>query len=669
MATFDPSKVSRELRAVIRGAPDLYLLLTPDLRIIDASDTYLTATMTERAAIVGRDVFEVFPDDPANVGAEANARERFLRTINDKVPGAPQTLRYPIRGPSGTFEERYWRTVSTPVLDDSGEVMWLLHRAEDVTERMRLERLSAEARHYIELLDGAPDAIVIVGGDSRIQLVNRQTEALFGYTRSELVNQPLETLVPDRFRAGHAGHVARFFAASRVRPMGSGLRLFGRRKDGSELPIEVSLSPTRDEPLSVVASIRDISDRTRLEARLTSAIESIEHAFALFDANDELITCNTVFRELVHEPLLERLLGKRYEDVLDLWLHDIEFETEAERVAFRANRLARRHEPNTVAFDVRLRDGRNLRIVDRRTPEGGIVKTIVDRTADEHFAHELSDARSVAEAASAAKSEFLSSMSHELRTPMNAILGFAQLLDRDRKDPLTPRHRERVSQILRGGQHLLNLINEILDLSRIEAGGTSVSLEPVGVPDVLSEARRTLEPLAMRMGVVLTVADVDANLPLVIADRTRFAQILMNLGSNAIKYNRPHGVVRFLAVPSPTHVRVVVEDSGVGIPDAAQSKLFQPFQRAGQEAGPIEGTGIGLVITKRLAELMGGSVGFESTVGVGSKFWVELAIAPAVARPPQRVESSPHVRSGDVPDDRVHRRQPRQCRVHAGLLR
>jgi len=224
-------------------------------------------------------------------------------------------------------------------------------------------------------------------------------------------------------------------------------------------------------------------------------------------------------------------------------------------------------------------------------------------------------------------------MSHELRTPLNAILGFAQLLQRDKKEPLSQRHRERVGQILRGGEHLLRLIDDVLDLSRIEAGGVSISTEPVSVLDVLDEARRTLEPIAVRHGIALDVEPLARELPMVSADRTRFVQILMNFGSNAIKYNRPTGRVSFaVSIPTPTVVRVTVRDTGMGIPSDKQEKLFQPFQRAGQETGPIEGTGIGLVITKKLARLMRGDVGFESKPGEGSAFWVDLPVHAAEAR-------------------------------------
>ncbi|HXX66822.1 MAG TPA: ATP-binding protein [Polyangiaceae bacterium] len=229
-----------------------------------------------------------------------------------------------------------------------------------------------------------------------------------------------------------------------------------------------------------------------------------------------------------------------------------------------------------------------------------------------------------AEEANAATNAFLSCMSHELRTPLNAILGFAQLLRKDESEPLSERHRERIDRILSGGEHLSRLIDDVLDLSRIEGRGLSLSIEPVSISDVLEQVKSELAPAATKSGIAIEV-EPSAQPPLVSADRARVAQILLNLGSNGVKYNRPAGRVTFVvSTPRPEVVRILVRDTGIGIPVGMQRKMFQPFHRAGQEMGSIQGSGMGLVIARRLALLMGGDVDFRSVAGDGSEFWVDL---------------------------------------------
>ena len=255
---------------------------------------------------------------------------------------------------------------------------------------------------------------------------------------------------------------------------------------------------------------------------------------------------------------------------------------------------------------------------------------------------QLETARKVAEDASRAKSQFLTHVSHELRTPLNAVIGFSELLGSDKERPLDSEQAELVELIGTNGRRLLALIGDLLDLSRVEAGAVTLSVEPVDVSPLLLDLRQTLEPMARDGGIALHGPIPRPGRWTVKADRLRLSQILMNFGSNAIKYNRPRGQVTVSAEARGNgSLRIAVVDTGLGLTESQVARLFLPFSRLGQEHGKIEGTGVGLAISKHLAELMGATVGAESRVGAGSRFWIDLPLTTSAedhGAPADRVE-------------------------------
>jgi len=393
------------------------------------------------------------------------------------------------------------------------------------------------------------------------------------------------------------------------------------------------------------------------EEKLAVTLNSIDDAVIATDAEGLVTLLN---------PLAERLTG---------WTRAEAYHRPVEEVFHILHADTRKPYPvpvrETLAFGTTLslvnqtiaiaRDGSECHIADSCAPirdrRGHVVGAVlvfrdvtdriqVDRVLQEKNA-ELERARAVADKANLAKSEFLSSMSHELRTPLSAILGFAQLIDTGTPPPNDEQKRS-VDQILKAGWYLLDLINEILDLALIESGKLSLSMEPISLTEVMQECQAMTETQAQARGITVTFPQTVEAFHCA-ADRTRLKQVLINLLSNAIKYNVPGGSVSVtVEAVSPGRLRVSVKDDGTGLTPAQRAQLFQPFNRLGQELTTEEGTGIGLVMTKRLVELMEGSIGVESVVGKGSLFWFELnatahartALTPDAAR--LRLSSPPH---------------------------
>jgi PAS domain S-box-containing protein len=360
------------------------------------------------------------------------------------------------------------------------------------------------------------------------------------------------------------------------------------------------------------------------ERRLRAAIEALDSAFVIYDADDRLVLCNTKYKEFYSAAADLLVAGAKFEDIVRAAAKRGQIVAAVGRIDEWVAERMRMHRSGGV-IEEKMSDGRWIRITAHKTPDGSTVGLRTDITA-------IKEAQESADKANQAKSEFLSSMSHELRTPLNAILGFGQLLQYNPKEPLTDAQANSVRIILKGGEHLLNLINEVLDLAKIEAGRTTLSIENVSIGTLFGEVRPLIEPMAEKAKIALEMILPERDV-LIWADYTRTKQVLLNLLSNAVKYNFEGGRVTVRAVSSPgDKLRLSVADTGPGIPAEKQSELFQPFNRLGAETTEIEGTGIGLALSKKLVEMMGGAIGCESEIGVGSTFWVDLPLAGRPAR-------------------------------------
>ena len=360
------------------------------------------------------------------------------------------------------------------------------------------------------------------------------------------------------------------------------------------------------------------------EARIRSIIENTAEGIISIDAGGSIETFN---------PASERIFGYAAEEVVGQNVSVLLPELQrAEHQGFldKSELYGPRIINQARDLEGRRKDGELFSMELNVAPmvsagSKGFIGILRDITARKQAEDELRLSKEDADNANRAKSEFLSSMSHELRTPMNAILGFGQMLEYNPQEPLTTTQQRCVDQIIKGGKHLLELINDVLDLAQIEAGKVALSPENIRVGDILGDCLPMVAGMAEKRGIDISLGDIPEQAAVVIADYTRLRQVLLNLLSNAVKYNRDGGsVVIETEGGGDRPVRIRITDTGRGIAPESRADLFLPFTRLGAENSEIEGTGIGLTVTKRLLEFMGGAIGLESEVGRGSTFWIDL---------------------------------------------
>ncbi len=492
--------------------------------------------------------------------------------------------------------------------------------------------LDFERARYFDLYDLAPIGYCTISEEGLIMQANLSIANLLGTTRSELLKQRWTRFI-------HKDDADLYYLQRKKlletgEPQSCDLRMI--KKDGTQFwgQWAATLAPVANGKLELRTVLSDISVRKSAEQALK---EIGEHYHTLFNSIDEgFCVIDMIFDEhgtpvdyrfLELNPSFEKqsglhqALGKRIRELVpNLDTHWYEM----------YGKVALTGEPFHLLGQVHEMDGRwfDLRASRMGGPDSRRVAVLFNDSSERmHTEIALREAKEVADKANRAKSEFLSSMSHELRTPLNAILGFAQLIEAG-SPPLTAIQKRNVDYILKAGWYLLTLVNEILDLAVVESGTLSLCMEAVPLDEVMRECQVMLEQQARTRGISMSFPPFDAPCH-ISADWNRLKQVLSNLLSNAIKYNRPDGsVVVDWALNTAGRIRISVTDTGDGLSADKLSQLFQPFNRLGKETGTEQGTGIGLVVSKRVVEMMGGAIGVQSTVGKGSVFWVELDLAP-----------------------------------------
>ena len=552
--------------------------------------------------------------------------------------------------------ELWLRSSSRPFRTKAGEVVWDVF-LQDASDRKRAaEALLAATRRTNAILDAMVDAVITTDGAGVIDSVNTAAERCFGINAAEIIGRDVGMLIPGALDGGGAdGPATR--------------ELLGLRRDRSLFPLELTRSESAldadDRLIALVA--RDITARRAAEAdmaRLNAIVHSTSDFIAYAEPDETLRYLNPAGMRLLGLPSDIDPGRLRLSDCFAVWAYRRAIE---EGIPAALEQGLWQGESALVNYDT----GGDIPVSqvilvshDDTTGAPAFIATIC-RDIREHKTLErsLAEAREQAEEANHAKTAFLAAMSHELRTPLNAINGFSQLLLLNRKEPLPEAQRQQVDTIRRAGQHLLKLIEDILDLAKIESGHLSVTPEAVSLTDLAAEACEGLTELAAQAGVTLRLADIDQNVPLVRADPTRLVQVVVNLISNAIKYNRRGGSVQVsVRSTAPQRVSLSVRDTGAGIPPERQGQVFEPFNRLGAELGGVEGTGIGLALSRTLTELMGGTLAFVSTPGEGSTFWIELPVAhigragaageePEDAPPPGQLNRLCLLYIDDNPDD------------------
>ncbi|MEK9628506.1 MAG: PAS domain S-box protein [Nitrospinota bacterium] len=500
------------------------------------------------------------------------------------------------------------------------------------------------------------DSVVAINQEGIIQTVNPAVEKVLGYSPTELIGENVAKLMPEPYSSKHDGYLDNYLRTGKKKIINTVTEVEGLKKDGTVFPMEICVSEsTTDEEKVFVGVLRDISERKAHEQAIDDAnrernliFNSAGEGIYGIDLEGNTTFVNPAACKMLGYTEIE-LLGKEQHNMIHHSLSDgTHYPKDDCPIHGTIRNKKDHHECDEVFWK---KDGTSFPVEYISKPitdQGKIIGAVVTftditarRAAEEELKHayhvleerikertqEIKAAKELAENHNQAKSEFLSRMSHELRTPMNAILGFAQIMNESKKDPLPDSHKKRLGQILKAGNHLLELINEVLDLARVEAGKITVSLEPVNIAELVSDKLNVIRPMAEKFNIQVIDKISSHNDIYVLADKTRLKQVLLNLTSNGIKYNRKFGrVTMSIDKHEGEFLNIHITDTGMGISSEKLKRIFEPFDRLGAEGSEVEGTGIGMTISKKLVELMNGQINVYSTPGEGSQFSISLPL-------------------------------------------
>jgi PAS domain S-box-containing protein len=652
------------LQSAIFNSANFSSIATDEKGVIQIFNVGAERMLGYAAADVMNKITPAEISDPQEVIARAKALSQELSTTI--APGFEALVFKASRGIEDIYELTYIRkdgsrfpaVVSVTALRDerAGIIGYLLIGTDNSARKRAEEALLKAGALQSAIFNSANFSSIATDEKGVIQLFNVGAERMLGYAAADVMNKitPAEISDPQEVIARAKalsqelgttiapGFEALVFKASRG--IEDIYELTYIRKDGSRFPAVVSVTALRSDDGGIIGYLLIGTDNTarkeieeerkKLDQRLR---DQQFYTRSLIESNiDALMTTDPLGIITDANKQMEALTGCTRDELIGAPFKN--YFTDPERAEAGIKLVLSEKKITDYELTARARDGKETVVsynattfYDRDRRLQGVFAAARDVTERKRFEQasqasnvELKSAKSAADKANLAKSDFLSSMSHELRSPLNAILGFAQLMESASPEP-TIAQADRIAQILQAGWHLLKLINEILDLAVIESGKVSLSLEPVLLAGVMAECQAMMEPQAEQRGIRMTFPQFDQPL-FVLADRTRLKQIVINLLSNAIKYNTDHGAVVVNCDPTEAgRVRLGVRDTGPGLAPEKVTQLFQPFNRLGQEAGSVAGTGIGLVVTKQLVELMDGTLGVESSPGAGSVFWCEFS--------------------------------------------